>query len=79
MAQADPVIHYSPLSQIAVHDGAKLDLQIYRTDDSRWVLEVVNERGTSTVWDEQFDTDRAAFDAFTRTLDTEGLAAFEDE
>ncbi|MGH1361646.1 MAG: hypothetical protein ACRBC3_23030 [Burkholderiaceae bacterium] len=79
MADADPVIHHSPLCQTAVLDGVTLDLQIYKTDDSRWLLEVVNETGTSIVWDDQFDTDRAAFDEFTRTLETEGLAAFEDE
>ncbi len=79
MAQADPVIHYSPLCQDAFHDGVTLDLQIYKTDDSRWALEVVNENGTSIVWGDQFDTDRAAFDEFTRTLETEGLAAFADE
>ncbi|MGB7300588.1 MAG: hypothetical protein WBD34_14800 [Burkholderiaceae bacterium] len=79
MADTDPVLHYSPLCQYVFHNGATLELQIYRTDDSPWVLEVVNEQGTSIVWDDQFDTDRAAFDEFTRTLETEGLAAFADE
>lgn len=79
MADADPVIHHSPLCQDVFHDGVTLELQIYKTDDSRWLLEVVNEHGTSIVWDDQFDTDHAAFDEFTRTLETEGLAAFADE
>ena len=79
MASADPVLHYSPHCQIVYHDGVNLDLQIYRLDTSRWSLEVVNENGTSIVWDDSFESDRAAFDAFNRTLDTEGLAAFTDE
>ena len=79
MAQADPVLHHSPLCQDVFHNGVTLELHIYRTDDSPWVLEVVNEQGTSIVWDDQFDTDRAAFDEFNRTLETEGLAAFADE
>ena len=81
MTDADPVIRYSPLCQTVLHDGATLELQIYEgdPDPGRWLLEVVNENGTSIVWEDQFDTDVAAFEEFTRTLETEGLAAFADE
>ncbi len=81
MTDSDPVIRYSPLCQTAVHDGATLELKIYEgdPDSGRWLLEVVNEKGTSIVWDDQFDTDTAAFAEFTRSLETEDLAAFADE
>jgi hypothetical protein len=38
--------------------------------------EVVNEEGTSTVWDDLFDTDRTACEAFHETLDRERIGAF---
>ena len=69
----DPELKYSPLCHMS------LDVQIYEGDPGRWLLEVVNPRGTSIVWDDQFDDDQAAFAEFTRTLDEEGLAAFSDE
>jgi len=40
---------------------------------------VVNEVGTSIVWDDLFDIDNAAEVTFRETLKTEGLAAFRDE
>jgi hypothetical protein len=60
-------------------DGVRLDIQIYRIATERgWTLEVVNERGTSTVWDDPFDTDRDADAAFRDTLAREGIEAFLD-
>ena len=81
MTNTDPEIRYSRLCQIVVHDGVSLDRQIYEgdPDPGRWLLEVVNKNGTSIVWEDQFDTDVAAFEEFTRTLETGGLAAFTDE
>ena len=76
---SDPEIKYSPLCQVVVKDGVSLDVQIYEGDPGRWLLEVINPRGTSIVWDDQFEDDQAAFAEFTRTLDEEGLAAFTDE
>ena len=42
-------------------------------------VEVINENGTSTVWDELFDTDSAAYAAFQSTVEEEGMSAFLDE
>ncbi|WP_234792528.1 hypothetical protein [Sphingobium yanoikuyae] len=41
-----------------------------------WSLEVVNEHGTSTVWDNLFPTDRDADAAFRDVLAQEGGEAF---
>ena len=46
---------------------------IYRPDDSKWTLEVVDSAGTSTVWDDQFDTDEAAHAEFRRCIAEEGI------
>ena len=42
-------------------------------------MEVVNEHGTSTVWNELFETDDAAFAEFRRTVDEEGMREFVDD
>jgi len=39
-------------------------------------LEVVNQHGTSTVWDDPFLTDGLAWQEFPETLEREGLREF---
>ncbi len=80
MDEDEPNIINSRLSRRVVWNGYRLRLEIYRLDDRPgWTLEVVNEVGTSIVWDDLFDSDDAAEAAFRATLKTEGLAAFRDE
>lgn len=54
----------SPLSREIEKDGYVLDVQIYRSGIDDWILEVVNEKGTSIVWDGTFDTDRLVWAEF---------------
>jgi len=80
MDEDEPNIINSHLSRIIVWNGYRLRLEIYRLDDRPgWSLEVVNQVGTSIVWDDLFDSDEAAETTFRETLKTEGLAAFRDE
>lgn len=53
---------YSPLQQTYTESGRTIDIQIYRSADSGWTLEVVDEYGNSAVWDAEFDTDQDALD-----------------
>jgi len=83
MHEAEPATHdddirliYSSLNRTVEHDDYTLDVQIYRSDETDWHLEVVNEAGTSIVWDEFFETDRRAWDEFEQTLRDEGIEAF---
>ena len=41
-----------------------------------WSLEVVTSDGTSIVWDDLFEDDRAAFDEAVTTIRDEGAVAF---
>jgi hypothetical protein len=41
--------------------------------DSGWSLEVIDQEGASTVWDDLFATDHGAFAEFSQTLETEGI------
>ena len=79
MQDRDPNILTSSLSRTVVVDGVTVVVSIYRLeDDAQWALEVVNEVGTSTVWDTPFDTDDEAFAAFQLTVEEEGMEAFFD-
>jgi hypothetical protein len=74
----DPEIEYSPLCEVVSRDGTRVQLQIYRLKEGSegWSLEVVDEKGGSTVWDDLFATDRDARDEFEKTLDAEGIRSF---
>nr|WP_202597279.1 hypothetical protein [Halomonas icarae] len=67
------------MSQTIIRDGHTLQVDIYRLEEEPdWLLEVVNEDGTSHVWDDRFPTDQAALDAVHEAIDDEGIAAFLD-
>ena len=75
----EPELIQSPLSQAITRDGHTLQVDIYRLEEQvDWLLEVVNEDGTSHVWDDRFATDQAALDAVHEAIDEEGVAAFLD-
>jgi hypothetical protein len=71
----DPKLINSDRSGIFSRDGITVELHIYRLEYSKWTLEVVDEDGTSVVWEQEFDTDDAAYDEFMRSVDAEGLDA----
>jgi hypothetical protein len=71
MSDSGPTM--SPLRQSLTTDGHTIQIEIYEGDPGKWILEVVDEHGTSTIWDHQFDTDREALDELLRTLSDEGI------
>jgi hypothetical protein len=76
---ADPNIVISGLSRTTRVDGQDYKIDIYRLEtETNWSLEVVDRHGTSTVWDDQFDTDQAALDEVLRAIREEGAAAFQE-
>ena len=48
----DPKLIQSPLSRIIREDGTEVRIDIYRLETTDWSLEVVDETGASTVWDD---------------------------
>jgi hypothetical protein len=76
---ADPNIVISSLSRTTRVDGQDYKIDIYRLEnETSWSLEVVDRHGTSTVWDDQFDSDQAALDEVLRAIREEGAAAFQE-
>ncbi|WP_017428901.1 hypothetical protein [Vreelandella jeotgali] len=75
----EPELIQSPLGQTITRDGHTLQVDIYRLEEEvAWVLEVINEDGTSHVWDDRFPTDQAALDAVHEAIDDEGVVGFLD-
>jgi uncharacterized protein len=80
MTDPEPVLITSRLSRTVTWEGRRLQVEIYRlATDATWTLEVVNDDGTSIVWDDPFASDRDADEAFRDTLAREGVAAFFDK
>ena len=47
-----------------------LRIEIYKsTDLPGWILEVTNEEGVVIVWNEEFETDHGAVDAFVKAVE----------
>ena len=79
MSEREPNIVDSSLSRKVTRDGVTVNVSIIRLEhEKEWSLEVVNAASTSTVWDELFPTDEAAYAEFERTVAEEGMQAFLD-
>lgn len=66
---------YSDHCQTVTRHGKTVKVEIYSSGKNDWILEVVDEDGNSTVWDDPFHTDEDAFREFQRTLKEEGIEA----
>jgi uncharacterized protein len=71
----EPPLIVSPLSQRIERDATAVDLEIYGDSKGGWLLEIVDEFGNSTVWDESFATDAAAFAEALNVIDSEGISS----
>ena len=54
---------------------ASIKRLIYDDGNAGWLLEVVDEFGNSTVWNESFPTDKTALAEALNTIETEGIAS----
>ena len=76
---ADPNLVHSGLSQRITVEGHEFSIEIYSLEhEVAWSLEVVDDEGTSTVWDDLFDTDQAALDEVLKAVEKEGRGAFRE-
>lgn len=73
MTDDDHIPLYSPLAQSLTRDGRMVQIEIYEDGKGGWLLEVVDEYGNSTVWDDPFQSDRDALDEALRTIEEEGI------
>lgn len=75
----DPNLVISSHNGRLTRDGVTFEVSIVRLEhETEWSLEVVNADGTSTVWDETFPTDDAAFAELEATIAEEGMETILD-
>jgi len=65
----------SPLCQELRSGGQSVRVEIYGSDDGKWILEVEDQHGNSTVWDDHFATDADALAEVKNTIFSEGIEA----
>ena len=54
-----------------------VEVHIFRlAGEDDWTLEIVDQDGGSTVWNEFFDTDAEALDVALKAIDKHGISAF---
>ena len=75
----DEGLKMSPLCRTVNCEGKELEIFIFEDGEGGWLLEVVNEQGTSTAWTEPFKTDKAALKEALKTIKEEGLEGFKME
>ena len=65
------------LSKQIIEDGISYQIDICKLEDAdHWSLEVAIKDGTSILWDERFDDDKAALEEAVKTIRREGARAF---
>ena len=57
-------------------DGSKVTIEVYKTDEGGWILEIVDEGWNSTLWDDLFMSSKEALDAGIRAIDEGGIQSF---
>jgi hypothetical protein len=75
-SEKDPEILTSRHNGYVTKHDVTVELCIYRLENTKWTLEVVDAEGTSTVWDDEFETDDAAYAEFQKTI-AQGLLEFQ--
>lgn len=66
----------SSLNQRYTSEGKTVRIEIYRMPGTLWTLEVIDESGNSTVWDEEFETDAEALSLALTDLGRDGIDEF---
>ena len=71
-------LEYSAHCGMHSQDGVEVEVSIYRpVGTDAWELEVVNQNGGSTIWEDTFPTDNAAYTEFLATLAKDGIGLFD--
>jgi uncharacterized protein len=63
----------SPLCRSFESDGKTVQIDILGDGDGGWLLEVIDEFGNSSVWDDSFSSEKAALDEALDTIAEEGI------
>jgi uncharacterized protein len=78
MTEEDEEIIHS-LERSVTEGDTTVEISIYRSPNSDWILEVVDEYGNSTVYDDLFPTDQDALDEALSEIESHGIDVYVGE
>lgn len=73
---SDQKFIHSDLETTRTEESYSVQISIYRSEDSDWFLELVAGDGHSTLWEDVFESDDAAFGEAILAIREEGIASF---
>ncbi len=76
MTEDDKAPNHSPLTQEVTLDGDTVNVNIFEDGNGGWLLEIIDDFGNSTVWEEPFQTDHEALAEALDAIDAEGIETF---
>ena len=71
-----PDLIHSELETTQTEGPYSVAIQIYRSEDSGWLLEIVAADGNSTVWEDPFESEDAALGEAILAIREEGIESF---
>ena len=69
-------VEMSSLCQEFEEHGQKVKIDIFRGDHGGWILEVIDQNDHSTMWDDEFPTEKDALDEAINSIKEEGILSF---
>ena len=73
----DPKIIQSELTRTIEAEGTSVGVLIYRyLGKIEWTLEILDENGNTTIWDDKFATEEDALAEAIASIRTEGIWSF---
>ena len=76
----DPKIIQSELTRTIEAEGTSVGVLIYRYEgEADWTLEILDESGNTTIWDDRFATEEDALAEAIAAITMEGIQSFVHE
>ena len=72
----EPKLEKSKLCQSISSGGRSVNIEIYRLEGELWTLEIEDEYGNSTVWDDEFETDTIALTEAKKSILNETIGTY---
>ncbi|MGH1571160.1 hypothetical protein ACRAWG_11305 [Methylobacterium sp. P31] len=74
----DHDLEHSPLSGPVTRDGIPVEVEIYRFAETQdpWRLEVADQKGRCTAWQQGFATEQYAYRTFCEKVADDGIGSF---
>ena len=70
----DSELVYSPLCREIYQGDQSVEVIIYQDVDGKWILEIEDEDGTSTLWKDTFARDEYALNEAISTIERIGIS-----